>query len=188
MWSPRQGLASHTSHISRTSHTSSTSHTSRTSKLEVPTPLSPPRPPTWLRGRGAAHPPPCRPPHPWPSWTSGAGAGSGTGAGSGAGAGAGGAPVPWGTLAPPSSFGGGPSTVIDTMFSPRSSTWRGGVGGARGEGVEGERGEGVATPHKGGNTIELPPWKKGWHRPVAPQYARPHFMECHSPPDLVSGE
>ena len=37
------------------------------------------------------------------------------------------------------------------------------------------------TPHKGGNTIELPPWKKGWHRPMAPQYARPHFMRCRSP-------
>ena len=33
------------------------------------------------------------------------------------------------------------------------------------------------TPHKGGNTIELPPWKKGWHRPMAPQYARHHFMQ-----------
>ena len=22
----------------------------------------------------------------------------------------------------------------------------------------------MSTPHKGGNTIELPPWKKGWHR------------------------
>ena len=38
------------------------------------------------------------------------------------------------------------------------------------------------TPHKGGNTVELPPWKKGWHRPVAPQYARPDFMRCRSPP------
>ena len=33
------------------------------------------------------------------------------------------------------------------------------------------------NPHKGGNTIELPPWKKGWHRPMAPQYARRHFMQ-----------
>ena len=39
-----------------------------------------------------------------------------------------------------------------------------------------------STPHKGGNTVELPPWKKGWHRPVAPQYARPDFMRCRSPP------
>ena len=44
------------------------------------------------------------------------------------------------------------------------------------------------TPHKGGNTIELPPWKKGWHRPVAPQYVRPHFMQRRSPPDIVSTE
>ena len=46
----------------------------------------------------------------------------------------------------------------------------------------------TSTPHKGGNTIELPPWKKGWHRPVAPQYARPHFMRCRSPPYIVSTE
>ena len=36
------------------------------------------------------------------------------------------------------------------------------------------------SPHKGGNTIELPPWKKGWHRRglrmcVAPLCAVPHF-------------
>jgi len=30
--------------------------------------------------------------------------------------------------------------------------------------------------------VELLPWKKGWHRPVAPQYARPDFMRCRSPP------
>ena len=40
------------------------------------------------------------------------------------------------------------------------------------------------TPHKEGNTVELPPWKKGWHRPMAPQYAMPHFMRCRSPPTL----
>ena len=42
----------------------------------------------------------------------------------------------------------------------------------------------IPTPHKGGNTLELPPWKKGWHRPVTPQYAMPHFMRCRSPPTL----
>ena len=33
------------------------------------------------------------------------------------------------------------------------------------------------TPYKGGNTTELPPWKKGRHRPMAPQYVRRHFMQ-----------
>ena len=37
----------------------------------------------------------------------------------------------------------------------------------------------MATPHKRGNTIELPPWKKGWHQLglgmcVFPLFAVPH--------------
>ena len=39
----------------------------------------------------------------------------------------------------------------------------------------------LPTPHKRGNTVELPPWKKGWHQPAAPQYATHHFMRCRSP-------
>ena len=33
------------------------------------------------------------------------------------------------------------------------------------------------NPSQGGNTIDLPPWKKGWHRSMAPQYARRHFIQ-----------
>ena len=35
------------------------------------------------------------------------------------------------------------------------------------------------TPHKGGNTIELPSWKKGWHR-LRPLCAVPLFLVASS--------